>query len=85
MKQSIEMLNANKKAYYISGDFNVDLTKYENDSMIINYTDMILSLNCIPLVHCPTRITTNSLTLLDHIYTNKVQNNTSNYISTAWY
>ena len=79
-EKSIEMLNANMEAYYISGDFNVDLTKYENDSMIKNYTDMILSLGCIPLIHCPTRITMNSSTLLDHIYTNKVQNDISNYI-----
>ena len=41
---------------------------------------MILSLGCVPLIHCPTRITMNSSTLLDHIYTNKVQNNISNYI-----
>ena len=47
--------------------------------MIKNYTDMILSLGCIPLIHCPTRITMNSSTLLDHI-TTKVQNNISNYI-----
>ena len=66
-EKSIEMLNAYKEAFYISGDFNVDLTKYENDSMIKNYTDMIFSLGCIPLIHCPTRITMNSSTLLHHV------------------
>ena len=62
------MQNANKEAYHISGDFNVDLTKYENDSMIKNYIDMILSLGCIPLGHRPTRITMNSSTLLHHMH-----------------
>ena len=47
-EKSIEMLNVNKEAYNVSEDFNVDLTKYENDSMIKNYTDMIPSLSCIP-------------------------------------
>ena len=74
------MLNANKEAYYISGDFNIGLTKYENDSTIKNYTLIILRLGCISLIYCPKRITMNSSTLLDRIYTNKVQNNISYYI-----
>ena len=56
--------------YYIGGDFNADLLKSNSDINIKDFMNLTYSLGCIPLITLPTRITTTSSTLLDHVYTN---------------
>ena len=58
--------------YYIGGDFNADLLKSNSDINIKDFMNLAYSLGCIPLITHPTRITTTSSTLLDHVYTNNV-------------
>ena len=58
--------------YYIGGDFNKDLLKSNSDISIKDFMNLTYSLGCIPLITHPTRITTTSSTLLDHVYTNNV-------------
>ena len=58
--------------YYIGGDFNADLLKSNSDISIKDFMNLTYSLGCIPLITHPTRITTTSSTLLDHVYTNNV-------------
>ena len=41
---------------------------------------MLFSMGCAPLIDLPTRITTKSSTLINHIYTNNVVNNIKIYI-----
>ena len=66
---SITTFTSNQK-YVILGDFNIDYTKYNSSNKIKNYADKITSLGCDQLVVVPTRITTHSQSLLDHIYVN---------------
>ena len=58
--------------FYIGGDFNADLLKSNSDINIKDFMNLTYSLGCIPLITHPTRITTTSSTLLDHVYTNNV-------------
>ena len=58
--------------YYIGGDFSADLLNSNSDTNIKDFMNLTYSLGCIPLITHPTRITTTSSTLLDHVYTNKV-------------
>ena len=51
---------------------NIDFLKVQSNSMIKQYYDCIYSLGCL-LLHNPTRITASSSTLIDHIYTNDVE------------
>jgi len=44
--------------------------KYSRDSIVTEYVDMLHSLSCKALISKPTRITEQSSTLTDHIYTN---------------
>ena len=44
--------------------------KYSRDSIVTEYVDMLHSLSCKALISKPTRITEQSSTLIDHIYTN---------------
>jgi hypothetical protein len=52
----------------IAGDINIDLTKCAVDTKTAEYVDMLLSNNFVPLLVMPTRITTRSASLIDHIY-----------------
>ena len=58
--------------YYVRGNFNADLLKSNSDTNIKDFFKLTNSLGCIPLITHPTRITTTSSTLLDHVYTNNV-------------
>ena len=71
-ESTIEKLNSRKLMYYIGGDFNADLLKSNSDINIKDFMNLTYSLGCIPLITHPTRITTTSSTLLDHVYTNNV-------------
>ena len=56
------------KYLYLCGDFNIDLIK--NDITTNNFQNTLLSMDLIPLINKPTRITINSSTLIDNIFTN---------------
>ena len=51
-------------------DFNIDLFKQENHPLIADYFRSIIAKSCVNIIDKATRMTTNSATLLDHIYTN---------------
>ena len=69
-ESTIEKLNSRKLMYYIGGDFKADLLKSNSDTNIKDFMNLTYCFGCIPLITLPTRITTTSSTLLDHIYTN---------------
>ena len=52
---------------------NIDFLKVQSNPMIKQYYECIYSLGCLSLIHSPTRITASSCTLIDHIYTNDVE------------
>ena len=52
---------------------NIDFLKVQSNSMIKQYYDCIYSLGCLSLLHSFTRITASSSTLIDHIYTNDLE------------
>ena len=71
-ESTIETLNSRKLMYYIGGDFNADLLKSNSDINVKDFMNLTYSLGFSPLITHPTRITTTSSTLLDHVYTNSV-------------
>jgi len=46
----LETLNNQKLEYYICGDINNDLLKYETKTTVKNYTDKLLSIGCVPVI-----------------------------------
>ena len=66
--------HAKNKFLYLVGDFNQDLIKYDTDANSQNLIDMCMSHGLAQLVSRPTRITNSSATLIDHVYTNNVEN-----------
>ena len=67
---------------YICGDFNIDLLKYEVNHDTTNFVDTIHSCGLYPIVNKPTRITGQSATLIDNIYTNDFSNDYESLVLT---
>ena len=71
----LQKLNTNRyanKIKYIAGDFNQDLIKYDSDDDCQNLIDNAHNNGFVQIVSRPTRITENSATLIDHVYTNDI-------------
>ena len=70
LMKRLEELNKKNRIFYLLGDFNLNLLKYAIDNNIKSYIDSIYSISCINVIDKPTRVTEDSSTLIDHIYTN---------------
>ena len=51
----------------LAGYFNIDLSKTEVNVDTLNYVGTVLTNNFTPTVSMPTRITSKSCTLIDHV------------------
>ena len=58
---------------YFCGDFSVDLLQCENHAATCNFIDHIYSYGLHPLITRPTRITKQSATLIDNIFTTELE------------
>ena len=55
---------------YIMGDYNLDLLKHEIHHPTENFLDIMFANYLVPLINRPTRITRESSTLIDNIFSN---------------
>ena len=62
-------LSKEKKTVFLLGDFNVDLSKYEQHSPTNEFLDSLASSMFLPYIIKPTRVTSNSKTI-DNIFSN---------------
>ena len=61
--------NSHTKTVYLCGDFNVDLLRYDKHGDTTNFVDQLYSFGLHPLITRPTRITRDTKTLIDNIFT----------------
>jgi hypothetical protein len=61
-----------KSILYICGDFNVDLLNYDKHPETNSFVDEIFGAGLHPLITKPTRITLNTSTLIDNIFTTEM-------------
>ena len=71
-----------RKHILFFGDANIDLIKYDTDSASQNLIDILSKHGFVQAVSRPTRITDHSATLIDHIYTNNIDQTISSNILT---
>ena len=71
------------KQILLVGDFNSDLIRHEFDIDGQNLIDTTTNRGFIQVISRPTRITDHSATLIDHIYTNKIENLISTSVLTV--
>ena len=65
-------LSKEKREVILTGDFNIDLLKYNECDKIQNFANSIFSNSLQPHIFSPTRITHTSNTLIDNIYSNLI-------------
>ena len=72
-----------RKHIVFTGDFNVDLVKYEHDKAGQNLISVFEKHGFAQMVSRPTRVTDHSATLIDHVYTNDILNTASCHVLTV--
>ena len=56
----------------IMSDFNIDTLAFSFSNQVNQFIDEIKSLNFLPVINIPTRITESSATCIDHVYINQL-------------
>jgi len=79
----LKNLNQKKYQIFILGDINIDFLKCNTHSLTEDYLEMLYTNNMLPVITKPTRITSHTATLIDHIYTNSFNQQTVSGIATV--
>ncbi|XP_065642572.1 uncharacterized protein LOC136074196 [Hydra vulgaris] len=58
------------KQIYITGDYNLNLLNVKTDSDVKRFSNTLFQYNIIPLINKPTRVTLQTESLIDNIFTN---------------
>ena len=77
----LSQVKAEKKLLYIMGDYNIDLLQADKHQASEEFLDIIYSHSLLPNITKPTRVTKNSATLIDNIFSNNLMS--SNNILTG--
>ena len=62
------MISLENKNVYACGDYNIDILRMNKSKPIQSYFNAIMCYSCRFLIDKPTRITSGSATIIDHIY-----------------
>ena len=68
----LEKLAKENKQIFLLGDFNIDLSKYDQHNQTNEFLDSLTSNMIVPYIIQPTRITSHSNTIIDNIFSNIV-------------
>ena len=69
-RKTLDRLKAEKKIYYLLGDWNVNLLSCETHEHTNDFVNMFAEFGFFPLITRPTRVSQNSATIIDNIFTN---------------
>ena len=69
LEKMLKSVDKGKSEVVLTGDFNLDLLKFENHLPTANYIDLVMNHKLLPRIVRPTRIKKQSATLIDHIFT----------------
>ena len=61
------------RGMYLLGDWNIDLLRQNTNPVVNNFTRMMYSYSCFPLITKPTRATCDSATLIDNIWSTEIE------------
>ena len=80
MKNIVEKIRREYKSCYLMGDYNINLLNVDTLQLTSDFNDTLFSNGFVPLITRLTRVTSNSATLIDNIFTNQVNNNNINHV-----
>ena len=72
LKDVLEKVQLENKLLYLMADYKINLLNVDSHSLTVDFNDTMYSSGLVPLITRPTRVTENSATLIDNIFTNKV-------------
>ena len=75
MNEILSLLRPERKLIYILGDFNINLLNNETHQLTAEFLEVMYSYTLYPLINKPTRVTTNTATLIDNIFHNNLFSN----------
>ena len=70
LEQLLKIVSKEHKPCYLLGDYNINLLKHDKHLPTKHFLDTLLTYGFYPLMNKPTRLTTDSTTLIDNILTN---------------
>ena len=76
----MKKLHLRKKPCYLLGDYNVNLLNYETHVQCNDILNALYGYSFRPLIDKPTRITSNTVSLIDNVFTNSVETHQSGLI-----
>ena len=63
-----------KKEVLITGDFNINLLDFENSKKVQSFVSLMFRYGMVPVINKPTRVTKDTATCIDHMFTNSIIN-----------
>ena len=73
----LEKMSKSKSVSYILGDFNINLLKIKERQVFNEFLENIMAYGFYPTVTLPTRLSESSATLIDNIFSNSHESNSS--------
>jgi hypothetical protein len=70
LTSTLSKLNSVQCTCYICGDFNLDLTSVDQSPVVQSFMDLLHSFSFLPLIDKPTRVTSQTASLIDNILSN---------------
>ena len=74
-EEILNQLRNERNQFFLLGDFNLDLLKFNKDPSVTNFSNTTFEKGCIPVITKPTRIGPSSATCIDNIIMNRVNKN----------
>ena len=70
MEKTLSKINNENKGVYLTGDFNIDLLKYDIVPKYQDFYNLMASNGYLTQITMPTRVTDTTMSIIDNIYTN---------------
>ena len=81
ISDKLDIVKSDKQAWYLLGDLNINLLRQNVHRQTTDFfIDFMYSNGFIPLINRPTRVISETATIIDHIYSNDL-NVTRRYLS----
>ena len=75
LESCLSQVTKENKELYICGDFNFDLLKIDTDHYTQHFFNLLCSYGFLPHILQPTRVTDNTASVIDNIFSNNIQDN----------
>ena len=69
----LDTLPFENKDIFLNGDFNINISQYDNNKDSQEFLDNMHSKLLLPYISSPSRVTARSQTLIDNIFSNKIE------------